>query len=263
MHFHPKLRINLIAAVALCAHVATAPAATDTGEARNWLPDILGFKLGMPLNEVMSRLNTMNIKPSGVPQRMRSNVGEYTPAFMAVPTALESNDAGIFSFGFSTPPRSDRVVYVNRSVDYAKLAGKAPMASDLEGALVKKFGPPTERHRPTVGDDRLVWIWSPSGQLQNRALGTPCEQLAGRFQSNMPPLIHNQTLKIVQGGCGVVMQALITRASSGVVTNLHHHAIDVAGGVDAWQAMQAAAGEQARQKNQQDADRARQQKPAI
>jgi hypothetical protein len=258
MYFDLTLTRNLTAVAALCAQFLIAPAATAAGESREWVPDILGFKLGMPLNDVTARMNALNIKPNAVPQRVRSNIGEYTSGITAVPTALDSNDAGIFRFRFSPPPRSDRIVHVDRQVDYAKLPGKAPMASDLESALVKKFGAPTGRQGP----NGLIWIWSPAGKLQTRGLGTPCDMLAGNLEGERPN-VQPHALKVVQSGCGVVMKAFITPAPSGVVTKLSHQAVDVAGGVEAWQAAQAAAADQAGQKNQQDADRARQQKPSI
>jgi hypothetical protein len=118
--------------------------------------------------------------------------------------------------------------------------------------------------------ERLTWIWSPGGQLQAQGLGMSCDSLASGFTSYTGNQISTYDAaaaarldKLLQSGCGVMMRATISHAPSGVVTDLNHHAVDMAGAVAARLATGAAANDQTQRQQQQDLNQARQQKPRI
>jgi hypothetical protein len=259
-----------VPAAATATTTAVATPSSGHAGARPWLPEVLGFKLGMDLQAVRARMGELRIGTASVP-RTRTQVGEFTPGFMAMdPSAIETNEAGTFSFTFSVPPHSDKLIFVERQVRYLKMPGKAPVAADLTAALLQKFGTPTQRESLTQSTERLTWIWSPDGKLQPRGLGLSCTTFASGFSSyvgnTLPTVSPSQAAhvnKLLQSGCGVVTVATIERAPSGVVSTMSHHAVDMAGGMAARMAMTEAFNEQTQRKQQQDLDQARQQKPKI
>lgn len=212
------------------------PAAARPAQARaqGKLPDILGFELGATSDYVLARAKTLKLR---LPDQLTLDKVNGLPnsEHLAHLTAYDTGPQGVFFFRFSAPPEGNRVVSVQRGVDYEKYAaGAAPVASVMIEALTQKFGTPTQSSDISAYHSQLTWIWDREGRLLPKSLGTPCQMLAGRYMPTQGlgkgPPAGDHDRKLIDSGCALWMQANVTVDSAGVVQKLDHMAVDIAGG---------------------------------
>jgi len=244
---------------------APTPTAEPASPGTRVLPDVLGFRLGMTVPEVMVRMKALKPPlPHGMGAVAISVPGLPNSSHQGFITAHDVGPQGVFRLSFSAPPEESRLVNVNRGVDYkTHAADAAPARAALRAALVQKFGTPTENDAPQAFIERLTWIWDRQGRLLTQPLGTACTvsmawESVGRMRAP-----SNDVARLIDRGCAVYMQSIITWNAAGVVEGLQQIAVDVAGRDRAARITQKAVEDYSRQQGEQKLEKSKQQKPTI
>jgi hypothetical protein len=243
---------------------ATPPAPVPT-EGGGPLPDVLGFRLGMTVPQVLARVKALKLPhPESGGVVTSSVAGLPNSSHQSFVTAHDVGPNGVFRLSFSAPPGESRLVNVNRGVDYKATAADAASAyATLRAALVQKFGTPTESSGDKKFHERLTWIWDRQGRLLTQSPGTGCTfSMFWESVGPMRPPSANVERQIDRG-CAVMVQTDINFNSAGVVERLNQAAVDVDGRERAARITQKAIDDHAKRQGEQQLEKSKQQKPAI
>ena len=245
---------NLFAAALLLTlplAVSAAPADTSGQD----LPDILGFRLGMTVPEVMALAASINLPEQPYVNEGRMSIAGL-PGSEFRPQLKFLGPQGAFKFEFNAPPRESRVISAHRSVNYEKYApDEAPSVSAVKAALVEKFGTPTAVFVPTANHERLTWLWATDGRLQTKELGMECRHRQSsydfaRARGGAPP--NPRIEKMMDDGCAVVLEVILVATPAGVTKRMGQTTYDFAGAYRADVATHQAVKDSVQKQNEKD-----------